>query len=213
MYSPPLAVDSCVLHDGPRVVHSPRLARAVALLVGFAFLLMSRPGQVGAEEADLHLPVNLLDGQKRTLKDYQGKVVVLAFWTVDCTNCKAEMPHLDRLYKKYRNQGLEVIAVNLDPPRNASRVKPTVRRYRYTFAVALDPEGELAAPFDPTRATPCTVVLDRTGKTAYNHLGYRPGDEQALEKVVVDLLGRSGTPAAKPAEAVSAGAGGEVAEP
>ncbi len=151
-------------------------------------VLSGRSVAVGGQNAVSSLPVKLMDGTGRTLGDYRGKVVVLAFWTVDCTNCKAEMPHLDRLYRAHRQEGLEVLGVNLDPPRNASRVKPTVRRFGYTFPIALDPEGELAAPFDPARATPCTVVLDRAGRTRYTHLGYRAGDEVELEKVVRRVL-------------------------
>ena len=184
-----------MMHRAPlrMLVRKPFASRAVfsRLWPVLCLVLAGVAGQAPvarAQDAPDSLPVKLMDGTTRTLGDYRGKVVVLSFWTVDCTNCKAEMPHIDRLYKAHEKEGLEVLGVNLDPPRNASRVKPTVRRYGYSFPIALDPEGELAAPFDPARATPCTVVLDRKGKTRYTHLGYRVGDEVELEKVVLEIL-------------------------
>ncbi len=181
-------------------------------LAALLFVIIAATGAAPAlaQDGAASIPVKLLDGRNLTLGDYRGKVVVLSFWTVDCTNCKAEMPHIDRMYETYRTKGLEVIGVNLDPPRNASRVKPTVRRYGYSFPVALDPEGELAAPFDPSRATPFTVVLDRAGKTRYSHLGYRAGDEVELEKVIQKLLA---TPAAGHADKATSPPGERGAAP
>src|SRR5699024_11306855 len=48
------------------------------------------------------------------LSDYRGKGVMLNFWATFCEPCEAEMPYMEKLYPKYKDLGIEIIAVNLD---------------------------------------------------------------------------------------------------
>jgi len=147
---------------------------------------------VSAPNAPEALPLRMLEGETTSLGHCRGKVLVLSFWTVDCRPCKAEMVQLDILQKDLKARGLEVIAVNLDEARTRSRIKPTIRRYGYSFSVALDPEGETAAPFNPNRMTPYTVVIDRNGQVGDTHIGYRAGDEIELRQKVEAALAEGG---------------------
>ena len=56
-----------------------------------------------------------LDGNPISLQDYRGKVVLLDFWAVWCGFCILEMPNLKKVYDTYKDQGFEVIGINLDP--------------------------------------------------------------------------------------------------
>src|SRR5712692_3211927 len=58
--------------------------------------------------------VPTLSGTSIRLSDLQGKVVLLNFWATWCVPCRTEMPTLEALYHRYKDRGLEVLAVNLD---------------------------------------------------------------------------------------------------
>jgi peroxiredoxin len=53
-----------------------------------------------------------LDGTSFGLDQYQGQLVLLHFWFVDCPSCRAEWPHLNAIYQEFKDQGLVLLAVN-----------------------------------------------------------------------------------------------------
>src|SRR5213075_423457 len=56
------------------------------------------------------------DGTRRTLADYQGRVVVLNFWATWCPGCVAEMPDLEKIAQRYGAQGVTVVTVSDEAP-------------------------------------------------------------------------------------------------
>lgn len=100
------------------------------------------------------------DGILHSLSDYRGSVIILNFWATWCPPCKAEMPSLEALQRKYRDKGLVVIAMNdyEDP----NMVKKFLKKNNYDFLVLFDPTGRVSesyqAPFLPT-----TFIIDRHG--------------------------------------------------
>ena len=55
-----------------------------------------------------------LDGKPISLQQYRGKVILLDFWGIWCSFCLAEMPNVKRVYDTYKDQGFDIIGVNLD---------------------------------------------------------------------------------------------------
>ncbi|MDE0469125.1 MAG: redoxin domain-containing protein [Candidatus Poribacteria bacterium] len=55
-----------------------------------------------------------LDGKPISLQQYRGKVILLDFWAIWCGFCLAEMPNVKRVYDTYKDQGFDIIGVNLD---------------------------------------------------------------------------------------------------
>ena len=55
-----------------------------------------------------------LDGKPISLQQYRGKVILLDFWGIWCGFCLAEMPNVKRVYNTYKDQGFDIIGVNLD---------------------------------------------------------------------------------------------------
>ena len=104
-----------------------------------------------------------IKGEKLATAGLRGRVVVVNFWATDCAICVKEMPEMARTYERYRERGLEFVAVAMrhDPP---SRVADYAESNRLPFKVALDLTGELAAAFGSVRFTPTTFVIDRRGK-------------------------------------------------
>ena len=129
------------------------------------------------------------ENQEVKLSELKGKVVILNFWATWCGPCQVEMPHLEAMYQKYKDAGLEIVAVSADDARSASRVKPMVKSKGYTFTVLLDKETEVVAQYNPRKELPYTVIIDQQGNVIYRHAGYTAGDELKLEAKVKELLG------------------------
>ena len=60
-------------------------------------------------------------GNRVTLSDYMGKVVMLDFWATWCPPCAEEAPELKKAYQKYHDEGFEIISVSLDRDLNDLR--------------------------------------------------------------------------------------------
>lgn len=130
-----------------------------------------------------------VDGRTVRLSDHLGKdVVVMSFWATWCVPCMSEMPHLDRIYKAHRDQGLVVLGISMDGPESVSQVASTVRRMGVTFPVLLDEETRVVQSYNPHRDAPFAVIIDRKGAIVSQKVGYSPGDEIALEKELQTLL-------------------------
>nr|WP_026682735.1 thiol-disulfide oxidoreductase ResA [Priestia megaterium] len=75
------------------------------------------------------------------LSDFEGKGVMLNFWGTWCKPCEEEMPYMQALYPKYKDKGIEIIAVSLDNTELA--VDSFIDKYDLTFPIPHDKTGEV----------------------------------------------------------------------
>jgi thiol-disulfide isomerase/thioredoxin len=101
-----------------------------------------------------------LDGQKWTLRDLRGKVVLVNFWATWCPPCRKEMPDLDALYKKYKSQGFVVLAISDE---QAATVKAFLVKHKVSYPILLDPGDVVHKRFDVI-GIPKSYLYDRDGK-------------------------------------------------
>jgi peroxiredoxin len=101
-----------------------------------------------------------LHGKKWALKDLRGKVVLVNFWATWCPPCRSEMPNLETLYKKFKNEGLVVLSISDE---DASKVKPLIDEYRFSYPILLDP-GRIVGKEYNIEGIPKSFVYDRDGK-------------------------------------------------
>ena len=102
-------------------------------------------------------------GDQFAMSSLKGKVVLVNFWATSCTVCVGEMPKMVQTYEKYREQGLETVAVAMsyDPP---DRVFAYAQRNKLPFRVTLDIFGKAMQAFGGIRGTPTTFLVDRGGR-------------------------------------------------
>lgn len=148
-----------------------------------AALGLIRPNPV---QAARDFQVTTLDQRSLTLSGFRGQVVFLNFWATWCKPCEAEMPSMERLWQRYRDKGLVVLAVSSDAD-GAAAVGPFVAKHKLTFPVGLDPRMEVGARYQ-VWALPSTFIIDRKGNRALFANGPREWDGQAARGVFDGLL-------------------------
>ncbi len=132
-----------------------------------------------------------LDGETVRLADYVGShVVLLEFWSIFCKSCIEEMPHVEELYAKYRDEGLAVLSINTDVF-SSKKVASFLEKagIRPPYPVVRDARQEIVGAFG-VELLPVTVIVDREGWIRLYQEGYRPGDERAFEAKIRSLLGK-----------------------
>jgi peroxiredoxin len=131
-----------------------------AVLALAALLGLTSPA--AAEPAAPGFKVRLLDGRSLDSRDLIGKkVLVLRFQASYCKPCARESAALGRLTERYRERGVEVLALHVqDAPVDVRRF---MRANRVTYPVALDPKLTIGNRYG-FKGTPYTVVVDRQGE-------------------------------------------------
>jgi cytochrome c biogenesis protein CcmG, thiol:disulfide interchange protein DsbE len=119
------------------------------------------------------------------LTSLRGRVVYLDFWASWCGPCRQSFPWMETLKRMYGDQGLEVIAVNLDTDR--ADADKFLKQFHPTFSVRFDPKGEFAE-FYKVHGMPASVLIDRHGVARFTHVGFRPVDGTIYEAQLRELL-------------------------
>jgi peroxiredoxin len=160
----------------------------LALLVAFVLPvgLVSVSGSSESKAPDFALPS--LSGKDVNLAELLARgPVILDFWATWCKPCIKGFPALQAIHDKYKERGLTVLAVSVDGPKSRSRVEPFIKSQKYTFQVVLDLEGKVAQKYNAV-AVPRTVVISPEGQIVYTSTGFKPTNEDSLDRVVSGLL-------------------------
>lgn len=124
-----------------------------------------------------------LAGQTISLDAWQGKPVILRFWSTDCKYCRADTPIFNSYFDKYREQGLQVVYISRNP--DEKMVRDFVADLDIRFPVVIDTKGELAALYH-VKIDPQTIVIDPQQKIVAAILG--GVSEAELQKLLGDYL-------------------------
>jgi len=110
-----------------------------------------------------------LQGKPWHLQDLRGKVVLVNFWATWCPPCRKEMPDLDALYNKFKDQGFVVLAISDE---EAAKVSPFISDHKISYPVLLDP-GRKVNDLFIVEGIPKSFVYDRSGKLAAQSIDMR----------------------------------------
>jgi thiol-disulfide isomerase/thioredoxin len=160
----------------------------VAVLAGIAAALHFRepPGLGG----DALLAVSLPDaaGTSQSLGQWRGKLLVVNFWATWCAPCKKEIPAFNRVYSKYKDQGVVMLGVLHDQSVDSNGVLNFMSDNEFTYPVVVADQEVLQAYHYPN-ALPTTFIYDRNGWIVTEHKG--PMTEQQLASALEKTLGRA----------------------
>ncbi len=126
-----------------------------------------------------------LSGRRLSLKELRGKVVFLNFWATWCIPCREEMPTMEKLGREFKQQGLEVIAIDIKE--NKKAVRKFVDELGLTFAVLLDQDGRVSEEYGAW-AVPLSYFINRKGEFVGKVEGDRKWDSQEARAFFRELL-------------------------
>lgn len=119
------------------------------------------------------------------LEQHAGKVVVLDFWASWCVPCRRSFPWMNEMQQKYADDGLIIIAVNLD--NNSTDAAKFLRDYPAEFRIVYDTDKELARTFG-VQAMPSSFLIGRDGEVTHSHMGFKVQKEGDYEAAIVEAL-------------------------
>lgn len=101
-----------------------------------------------------------------------------------------ELPRLEPLYRKYRDRGFTVIAV--ERSRDTERARKFIADNSLTYHLLENGEGDAEVVWKIYRVGlfPTSFLVDRNGRVVYTHVGFEKGDEEKLERDILSLLDR-----------------------
>ena len=156
------------------------VASAVSLV---CVCLLAKGGEwVGKRAPEIQVSKWLNTKKGYSLAKCRGKVVLIDFWATWCPPCRVAMPHLQKVWEKYKDRGVIVIALTADDER---RVASFIKQAGYTFPVALDDRGRTNRAYN-IRWIPHTFLIGADGKVIWD--GNPLAVKDKLDKMVEDAL-------------------------
>lgn len=114
-----------------------------------------------------------LQGNKASLSNWQGKTVLINFWSETCGACIAELRTLQQWAEKYPNQ-VQLVAMNIDGEKADTQAIVTKRQL--TLPIFKD-QMKITAERYQLVGTPTSFVIDPSGKVIYKFEGLLPEEE------------------------------------
>lgn len=159
---------------------------------------MSKKWLLAALAAFLTLGLGAQSLPEAKLTDAAGKTVNLSslkdgktpfaitFWASWCKPCQKELAALAEIAPDWEgNFPLRIYAISVDDSRSVSRAKAMAASSDWPVTVLYDTNQELMRDLN-INSIPHAFVYDKNGKQVYSHVGYIPGDEDALLQKVLE---------------------------
>lgn len=181
---------------------------SISIIVGLAALLIAcnnNQAQTGSNKTENKKEIQSSDQQKEKksniakapdfalentegeivrLSSFYDKVVILNFWATWCGPCRQEIPDFINLYKKYNDDGLEIIGVSVDQ-NGWDAVKPFMERYKINYPVLMY-NYQVIMDYGGIQGIPTTFFINRKGEIVEKVVGMRPNSyfEQRVKQLL-----------------------------
>ena len=157
-----------------------------AIILTLVLILNSCLPETGAQIGNLAPGFQLqdLDGNTVSLGDLRGQPVMVNFWASWCGPCRAEMPHIQAVFEEWQDQGLVILAINIEE--TASLVRQFMQDNNFSFPVLLDTNGDVAGKYNVS-GIPVTFFIDKDGIIQERKLGAFTSTEEiedSLSKII-----------------------------
>ena len=159
----------------------------LALFFTFTSLQASALGCGGKPAPDI-AGETWLNSPPLRLADVRGKVALVEFWTLGCSNCRNVEPYVKKWHEKYASQGLVVVGVHspgFDYEKDPARVRGYVQEHGIRHAVVIDNDFAIWNRF-ANRYWPAMYLIDKTGAVCSVRVG--EGGYEETERKIRELL-------------------------
>jgi len=164
------------------------IKRHMQTLIALTLVLFSSLA-LAVEEGDsapkFDLPSIYADQPAITMEGLEGKIVFVDFWASWCAPCLSSLPLYNDLYHKYKDQGLEIVAITVDNPIEDGL--DFLEDTPLDFLIPADPDGEAAELFE-VYGMPTSYLIGTDGIVKLVHMGFRTGDIEIIEEAIVSAL-------------------------
>ncbi len=123
----------------------------------------------------------------QSLSDYKGKVIYLDFWASWCKPCIQSMPLLNKLRNEFKEDGFEIIAVNLDVV--AEKGLNFLNNHPVDYPVVIAINHRISDVFE-IRGLPTSYIIDRQGILRYVHQGFKEQDILIIKDQLLEILNK-----------------------
>jgi thiol-disulfide isomerase/thioredoxin len=130
----------------------------------------------------------LSDGKRAVFSEYKGKVLILDFYATWCVPCRDSIPHLVGLQKKYDDQGVQVVGLNVGGPEDEELVPAFAKQFGIQYPLARPDEDLVSFLFGGQDAIPQTFVFDRQGQLVQRFVGFGSDTGIYLDSAVETAL-------------------------
>ncbi|WP_216830415.1 thiol-disulfide oxidoreductase ResA [Alkalihalobacterium elongatum] len=171
-----------------RLIIRSSILAIITIAIGYTFYInfFSDQSVVRAGDKAKNFVVADLAGEPIELRELEGKGIFLNFWGTFCPPCEKEMPIMEELYHEYKDQGIEIIALNVDE--SDLVVQTFVDRYQLSFPVAIDKGRKITEGYG-IRPLPTTILIDEHGEVVRVHTGFM--DESVIRRFMEEIKPQS----------------------
>ncbi len=143
----------------------------VLAFVGYRFWPQAEAvfGMGGSGEAATSFTLKTLDGQKVSLDQLRGDVVLVNFWATWCPPCRFEMPGFQKVYEAKKDRGFRIVGVSMDET-GAAGVERYLAQHGITYPVGMVNSQVFRAFGSPT-TLPASFLIDRQGRIRHSVTG------------------------------------------
>jgi peroxiredoxin len=159
------------------------LISTLLAMVCFTACQPEKPALVKGEETPAFALKTLNGRVMHYPESFNGKVVVIRFWADWCPFCETEMKDIEPVYRKYKSQGLVILALNVRQDRETAAA--FINKLGISYPILLDLEGETARSYGVI-GLPTTFVIDRTGRLHTRIIG--ESTAELFEQIVGELM-------------------------
>lgn len=121
------------------------------------------------------------DGKPVSIADYKGKYLLIDFWASWCGPCRASIPKVKEVYKKYKDKGFEVLSISIDKDEKAWR--KAMLDEAMPWAQTLSPDMNKTMDQFLFSGIPTVYLVDREGKIVKSYTGYVPEVEEKIKEI------------------------------
>jgi peroxiredoxin len=132
-----------------------------------------------------------LDGKPRRFADLKGKVTVIDFWGSWCGPCRAELPHFQAIYEKFKGRGVEFLGISWEQVKTRAEAEAASKKFmtqnNLDFPAVVDHERKAVDAYG-VNSFPTVFLIDRSGKVRYRNIGFSEDISHVLAAQIESLL-------------------------
>ena len=139
---------------------------------------------LNAQQSIPNIPLKTVNGVKVQSNEFlnQDRFTIISFWATWCIPCINELDAINELYPLWKDKNIDVVAISTDDARSKKRVRPLVSGKNWVFEIYSDTNQEFKRALN-VGGIPHTIITYGS-KIIYRRIGYTPGEEEDLFKVI-----------------------------